>query len=190
LCLFLGTTSGLRKVLNHDCKRYVEEHLIKSSLPYAILQPSTFMDQFPIQKLLSEDELSSQPAATPTCLSPIRTFATWAKQRPKSSNSANFTITQHINSSPHPHLSTTDRSATSSARKLRGSQDWDFAVDADGRDGWGKSVEGMLGQKEDAYTRDAAQRMLLYHDDRKLVGSTNVLRSVLGEGDNRVRGVA
>ena len=180
----------LRKLLNHDNKRYIKEHLIESSLPYTILQPSTFMDQFPIQKLLSEDELSSQPAATPTCLSPIQTFATWAKQPPKSSNSANFTITQHINSYPHPHPSTTDKSATSSARKLRGSQDWDFAVDADGRNGRGKSVEGMFGLEEGAYTRDAAQRMLLYHDDRKLVRSTNVLRSVLGGGDNRVGGEA
>jgi len=49
---------GLRKLISHDCKRYVEEYLIESSLPYAILQPSTFMDQLPIQKLLSEDHLS------------------------------------------------------------------------------------------------------------------------------------
>lgn len=48
----------------------------------------------------------------------------------------------------------------------------------------------MFGLEEGAYTRDAAQRMLLYHDDRKLVRSTNVLRSVLGGGDNRVGGVA
>jgi len=138
-----------------------------------------------VQKLLSEDDLSSQPAATPTCLSPIQTLATWAKQPPKSSNTANFTITQHINSSPHPHPSTTDKSATSSARKLRGSQHWDFAVDVDGRDGRGKSVEGMFGLEEGAYTRDAAQRMLLDHDDRKLVGSTNVL---VGAGGGRQQG--
>ena len=33
----------LRKLMNHDCKRYVEEYLIESGLPYTILQPSHFI---------------------------------------------------------------------------------------------------------------------------------------------------
>lgn len=44
----------------------------------------------------------------------------------------------------------------------------------------GKSVEAMFGLQENEYSRDAAQRMLLYYNYRGLVGSTNVLRWVLG----------
>lgn len=38
-----------RKLMNRDCKRYVEEYLIESGLQYTILQPSHFMDMFPIE---------------------------------------------------------------------------------------------------------------------------------------------
>ncbi len=38
----------------------------------------------------------------------------------------------------------------------------------------------MLGVGADVYTRDAGQRMLLYYNERGLVGSTNVMRWLLG----------
>ncbi|KAL2006582.1 hypothetical protein VTN00DRAFT_9250 [Thermoascus crustaceus] len=44
----------LRKMLNHDCKRYVKEYLMESGLPYTILQPTHFMDNFPFPSLLSQ----------------------------------------------------------------------------------------------------------------------------------------
>jgi uncharacterized protein YbjT (DUF2867 family) len=44
----------LRKMMNHDCKRYIEEYVIESGLPYTILQPTTFMDNLPWQMLLQE----------------------------------------------------------------------------------------------------------------------------------------
>lgn len=46
----------LRKMMNHDCKRYVEEHLMESDLDYTILQPTHFMDMFPAGLLLSQSE--------------------------------------------------------------------------------------------------------------------------------------
>lgn len=42
--------------MNRDCKRYVEEYLIESGLQYTILQPSHFMDMFPIEKLSEEKQ--------------------------------------------------------------------------------------------------------------------------------------
>ncbi|KAJ9653616.1 hypothetical protein H2198_007207 [Neophaeococcomyces mojaviensis] len=36
----------LRKLLNHDVKRYVEEYLMESGLNYTILKPTTFLDNF------------------------------------------------------------------------------------------------------------------------------------------------
>ncbi|KAJ5118721.1 hypothetical protein N7448_010429 [Penicillium atrosanguineum] len=46
----------IRKLMNHDCKRYVEEYLIESGLDYTILQPSHILDQFPVEKLLQSED--------------------------------------------------------------------------------------------------------------------------------------
>ena len=43
--------SQLRKLMNHDVKRYVEECLMESGLEYTILQPTQFMDIFPLVKM-------------------------------------------------------------------------------------------------------------------------------------------
>ena len=40
--------------MNHDCKRYIEEYLIESGLSYTILQPTHFMDLFPIPQFVRE----------------------------------------------------------------------------------------------------------------------------------------
>ncbi|KAI4741794.1 hypothetical protein E4T50_07781 [Aureobasidium sp. EXF-12298] len=44
----------LRKLLNHDNKRYAEEYLIESGLPYTILQPTHMMENFPMEKVVRE----------------------------------------------------------------------------------------------------------------------------------------
>lgn len=44
----------LRKLMNHDCKRYVEEALMESGLHYTILQPTTFLDNTPIAMLADQ----------------------------------------------------------------------------------------------------------------------------------------
>jgi uncharacterized protein YbjT (DUF2867 family) len=55
--------SQLRKLLNHDCKRFVEEYLMESGLNYTILQPTHFMDMYPIANFLSEkDDEVTYPA--------------------------------------------------------------------------------------------------------------------------------
>ncbi|KAK5121568.1 hypothetical protein LTR85_004740 [Meristemomyces frigidus] len=45
----------LRKLLNHDSKRYIEEYLIESGLPYTIVQPTTLMENLPIAKIIQEE---------------------------------------------------------------------------------------------------------------------------------------
>lgn len=54
----------LRKMLNHDRKRYIEEYLVESSLPWTILQPSHFMDNT-ITRIL---QLRTTPNAEATFL--------------------------------------------------------------------------------------------------------------------------
>lgn len=45
----------LRKMMNHDCKRYVEEYLMESGLSYTILQPAHLMEMFPVPLLIQQD---------------------------------------------------------------------------------------------------------------------------------------
>ncbi|CVL07251.1 uncharacterized protein FMAN_16241 [Fusarium mangiferae] len=49
---------GLRKAINHDNKRYIEEYLFESPLNYTVLQPCNFLAEnlFPISKWIDEDE--------------------------------------------------------------------------------------------------------------------------------------
>lgn len=51
----------IRKLMNHDVKRYIEERLIESGLKFTIMQPCIFMDAFPILLLMSQDK--------PVCMS-------------------------------------------------------------------------------------------------------------------------
>jgi len=46
----------LRKLLNHDAKRYVEEYLMESGLNFTILQPSHFLNNFPLPMLAQQEE--------------------------------------------------------------------------------------------------------------------------------------
>ncbi|KAF5003998.1 hypothetical protein FDECE_9498 [Fusarium decemcellulare] len=48
----------LRKPLNHDNKRYIEEYLFESPLNYTVLQPCNFLAEnlYPIAKWIHEDE--------------------------------------------------------------------------------------------------------------------------------------
>ncbi|PYH43104.1 NAD(P)-binding protein [Aspergillus saccharolyticus JOP 1030-1] len=45
----------IRKLLNHDCKRYVEEYLVESGLDYTIVQPSHILDPFPVEMLVKSE---------------------------------------------------------------------------------------------------------------------------------------
>lgn len=49
-------STQLRKLMNHDCKRYVEEYLMESGLNYTILQPSHFLEMTPVAMLMKQDE--------------------------------------------------------------------------------------------------------------------------------------
>jgi uncharacterized protein YbjT (DUF2867 family) len=42
----------LRKMLHHDCKRYVEDYLLESGLNHTVLQPTHFMESSGLAMLL------------------------------------------------------------------------------------------------------------------------------------------
>lgn len=48
--------SQLRKLVNHDVKRYVEEDLIESKLPWSILCPTRFHDTLPVSSFVRQHQ--------------------------------------------------------------------------------------------------------------------------------------
>ena len=46
---------GLRKLINHDSKRYIEEYLIESGLDYTIIQPTAIMETFDVAAAVQQD---------------------------------------------------------------------------------------------------------------------------------------
>ncbi|KAK5112240.1 hypothetical protein LTR62_004401 [Meristemomyces frigidus] len=47
---------SIRKLMNHDNKRYVEEYLIESGLPYTILQPTHLMETLDVKRLMTAEK--------------------------------------------------------------------------------------------------------------------------------------
>lgn len=170
---------SLRKLLNHDCKRYVEEALIESGLPYTILQPSTFMENFPIQKMLSEEEPMYPARWDPDVPFTYTSLYDLAEASSKilDQREAHFYATYQMVSTSPP---TSYREVCASISKTIGKdikvEPMPFQKTMERE----PPVEKMFGLGENAHTRDAAQRMLLYYSYRGLVGSTNIMRWLLG----------
>lgn len=169
----------LRKLLNHDCKRYVEEALIESGLPYTILQPSHFMDIFPVQKILSEAE-SVYPARwdpdVPFTYTSLHDLAE-ASCKILDQRQAHFYATYQMVSTSPP---TSYREVCVIVGKVVDKEIKVEAMPFQKTMQREPPVEKMFGLRENASTRDGAQRMLLYYNYRGLVGSSNIMRWVLG----------
>jgi uncharacterized protein YbjT (DUF2867 family) len=171
--------SQLSKMLNHACKKEIEEYIMESGLPYTILQPTTFMDNIPVALMAKQDQPVFRAAWDPNvkfsmiALSDLAdVFKTVLEERER-----------HFYAQ-YPLVST---------RSL-----WTFA-DAIGVIGeklgkevkierleYKQAVDGLLvrlfGTSEgvDQRKRDVAQRMILFYDNRGLVGNSNVLEWMLG----------
>ena len=172
---------SLRKLLNHDCKRYVEEYLIESGLPYTILQPSTFIEQFPLQKLLSEEHPVFPARRDPTVPFSYTNLIDYGEAAAKvlEERQKHFWATyQLVSTAPltYQNMCVTLGGLIEKEVKI---EVLPFQAFVEG------SVEAMFGLPEHPRSRDEAQRMLLYYNYRGLVGSTNVLRWVLGRETTR-----
>lgn len=168
----------LQKLLNHDCKRYVEEYLMESGLNYTILQPTHFMDLFPLQKLLSQEKPvyeASWNVDVPFSFLDLRDYA-----------EATATV---LDQREKHYLAQYSLVSTEQPLTYR-----EF-VDIVGKE-IGKPVEVIQRPYEevmesflnmlfgsddiDPRTRDATQRLILYYNNHGLRGNSNVLQWLLG----------
>lgn len=170
----------LRKLLNHDSKRYTEETLLESGLSYTILQPSTLMENLPLAHLLS----SSQERPTyPINWDPATKFSFTTTLDIAEAAYAiliapenHVYATYEIVSTPSP-LSYTEAIAIVSEeigkeikverRSLEEAADVGVKIVAGG-----KEVTREM--------RDVGVRMFLYYCERGLLGNSNVLEMLLG----------
>ncbi|GAD93688.1 hypothetical protein THITE_2120667 [Paecilomyces variotii No. 5] len=168
----------LRKLMNHDCKRYVEEYLIESGLHYTIVQTSHMLDMFPVVQLLQQKEpifyANFNPGITFsfTILQDLaEAFLKVIEEREK------HYLAEYMLCSTGP-VSYEDVTAVLS--KVAGrpiqirTRDYFDAV---------TFVQTMLaGDPNNAHrvTRDAVQRLLLYYNFYGIKGNTNVLQWIIG----------
>lgn len=165
--------SQLRKMMNHDCKRYIEEYIMESGLSYTILQPTTFMDNLPIAHLASQDQPAFSSAwSTDIQFSWIATrdLAT-AMHKVLSERERHFYAAYPLVST-HSTLSFAQALSIVSAKIGKEIKvdvmEYKVAVDS--------VLNRLYGSTEvDPRTKDAAQRMILFYDNRGLVGNANVL---------------
>jgi uncharacterized protein YbjT (DUF2867 family) len=171
--------SQFSKMLNHDCKKEVEEWIMESGVPYTILQPSTFMDNIPVAVLAAQEEPvfpAMWNTGIPFSMIALRDLAEVFKavlygrekhfyaQYPLTSTHTPITFAGAIN---------TISEKIGKEVKIE-KREYKDAVEA--------LLKRLYGSNEgvDQRSRDAAQRMILFYDNRGLVGNSNVLEWVLG----------
>lgn len=167
----------LRKLLQHDCKRYIEEALIESGVPYTILQLSHFMDMFPLQQLLSSESPTYTARFDPTVPFSYTSLVDLGEAAAKilEEREKHFFATYQLTSTTPP---------------MGYSQVCEIASKMIGKDikveqmpfekTMGGNVDALMGLKPHPSTRDGMQRMLLYYNYRGLVGNNNLMRWILG----------
>ncbi|KAF2034238.1 NAD(P)-binding protein [Setomelanomma holmii] len=172
--------SQLSKMLNHDCKKDVEEYIIESDLPYTILQPTTFMDNIPVQMLAGQDE----PVFRAAWSTDVRFSMIALSDLAEVFKTVLFERERHV-FAQYPLVSTHEPLSFGEAMRIIG-ENLDKEVQVEKLE-YKQAVDGLLvrlyGKTEgvDPRSRDAAQRMILFYDSRGLVGNANVLEWVLGK---------
>jgi uncharacterized protein YbjT (DUF2867 family) len=169
--------SQLSKMLNHDCKKEVEEYVMESGLPYTILQPTTFMDNLPVKVFASQDKpvfraaWNVDVAFSMIALADLASvFDTVLRERER------HFYAQYPLVSTHAPLTFRDAIAT-----ISGALGNEVAIEKlEYRDAVEALLTRLFGTTDvEQRRRDVAQRMILFYDNRGLVGNSNVLEWVL-----------
>jgi uncharacterized protein YbjT (DUF2867 family) len=168
----------LRKLLNHDCKRYVEEYLIESGLNYTIIQPSHLLDQFPVEMLVrSEDPVfparfdPSVKFSFTALLDLAEAIATIFQEREKH-YLAQYTA---CSTGPTSYAEVLAMLSKEIGKPIR-VQKQDFYETADK---FSMALAGKSGEVPQA-SRDAVHCLLLYYNFYGIKGNSNVLEWLIG----------
>lgn len=167
----------LRKLPTHETKRNVEEYLTESRLKYTILQPSYFMEMFPLKELLATKELKHLELGDPGVAFShtstddfVQAISVVLEER-----EAHYYATYQLISTYPPR---TNKELCELADKELGLNLKVTPVP------FGQWIDdgGLGGSAAIAtrYGRDAEQRLYFYFRTRGLVGNPNVMQWILG----------
>lgn len=163
----------LRKLMNHDAKRYVEEYLMESGLNFTILQPSSFVDGF--FSML-------KPGDQPTFMAPfdLQAFSFSIYEDYGEAAAKVFEEREKHYFAQYPLVSTYPtnyKTVMEAASRALGNE---IRVE---RVPFERAV-GMMAQIRggplNAGVQDALERLLLYYNRRGLIGNPNVTEWLLG----------
>lgn len=167
----------LRKLPSHETKRNVEEYLTESSLKYTILQPSYFMETFPLKKILAAKELKHLEFGHPDVVFShtstddfVEAISVVLEER-----EAHYYATYQLVSTYSPR--TTEEVCELVCKELGVNFKVTPVPFAQQMDDGGAGGSGAVATR---YARDAEQRLYFYFRTRGLVGNPNVMRWLLG----------
>lgn len=169
-----------RELLNHDCKRYVEEALVESGLNFTILEPAHFMNMEPFQVLALKPETEVVYGAL---WDPSVKFSFLALQDLAEAAAKELEERERHYFSVYPLSSTLPMSynkVCETVGELLGMNIVTKQVPFE------QSVEMLLGRLfgtsgvVDPKTVDVAERLVLYHNRHGLSGNPNVLERLIG----------
>ncbi|KAI9695702.1 MAG: hypothetical protein M1820_008465 [Bogoriella megaspora] len=168
--------SQLSKMLNHDCKRYVEEYLMESGIPYTIMQPTHFMDTFPVAMLAKQEH-----PVFPAAWDPKIEFSFIALRDLGEASAKVFVERERHFYAQYPLVSAGLHSyeeVVSIAGKEIGKK---IAIEKlPYEEAVGSRLKMLTGTNHpNPRTKDTAERMLLFYNRRGLVGNSNQLEWLL-----------
>ncbi|KAF2429841.1 NAD(P)-binding protein [Tothia fuscella] len=167
----------LRKLLNHDCKRFVDEALMESGLNYTILQPSHFMDNTPVAMLMQQDD-----RYFPTGLNPAIKFSYTALRDMAEATAVVLEQREKHYFATYPIISTMPTAESELLAILGDAMGKRIRVEQKPLE---EALAGLFkflyGEKDvNPLILDGAERLLLYYNRRGLYGNPSVLEMLLG----------
>lgn len=169
----------LRKLLNHDCKRLIEEYLVESGLQYTILQPSHYADNA-IMRLISQKE-SAEPVFAAAHDPSVAFSFSCVRDHAEVSAKVIQERERHFYAT-YPLASTMPMKYTEYIRSVGEVLNVTFQVK---QIPYEEAVQMyckiIFGSDEvDQAWRDGPERLLLYYNRRGIVGNPGILEWLLG----------
>ena len=171
----------LRKLMNHDGKRYVEEYLTESGLRWTVLQPANFMDVWPVADFLQAEKTD----ITCPCL--------WNQEIPNAQialtdlGEAGAKVLKERERhyyAQYPLASIMPASFVEAAQIIGNVIGKNITLQERSLQGSAQFLQEICGQpdprKVPRLTRDAALRLSLWYGEHSLNGNPNVLGWLLG----------
>lgn len=193
-----------RGLMQHDLKSYVEERLMLSPLQWTILQPTNFMNAYPVAFLAKQDKPVMERLwhpDTPNSMIELGDLAEAAEKvlkegqqhyfaqyplcstTPTSDRQVAEVISKKIAKTVEVKTPTFETAVTHTLAYLFGDGSVSASGELFGQGGNEEATGGSAHTGELRYdiTRDEAERLCLFYNHRGLVGSPNVLRWLLGK---------